>query len=175
MGSSNDDVMKLAAALDQQRDLIRGIQVDQADLPTPCSDWTVTDLVRHIITGTENFARSVRGEDVDWSAAPGPLDVDAAAQFGRAADDLVAATAEAEAAQGVAWQLAEISVHTWDLATALMQPTAALDPELAREGLEFMRTGLTDENRGDAFAPEQSAPDDADPYQQIAAFAGRRV
>jgi hypothetical protein len=46
---------------------------------------------------------------------------------------------------------------------------------VAERGLAFMRANLTPDNRGAAFGPEQTAPDDADAYQQIAAFAGRQV
>jgi hypothetical protein len=38
-----------------------------------------------------------------------------------------------------------------------------------------MAASMTDEMRGDAFAPERPAPADADAYQRIAAFAGRSV
>jgi hypothetical protein len=38
-----------------------------------------------------------------------------------------------------------------------------------------MRQGLTADNRGPVFAPEQPAPPDADAYARIAAFAGREV
>jgi len=38
-----------------------------------------------------------------------------------------------------------------------------------------MRANLTDDNRTPAFGREQPAPDSADSYQRIAAFAGRSV
>jgi hypothetical protein len=38
-----------------------------------------------------------------------------------------------------------------------------------------MRANLTADNRGPAFGPEQPAPADAGPYEQIAAYAGRSV
>ncbi len=71
------------------------------------------------------------------------------------------------------WQCAELAVHTWDLATALGRPTDGLDPEPAERGLAFMRASLTEDRRGPAFGPEQPAPDGADAYRRIAAFAGR--
>ena len=69
----------------------------------------------------------------------------------------------------------ELAVHTYDLATALGRSTADLDPEIAQVGYDFMSTSLTDDNRGNAFRPEQPAPDGADIYQRLAAFAGRSV
>jgi hypothetical protein len=50
-----------------------------------------------------------------------------------------------------------------------------LDPAVAERGLSFMQQGLTDDNRGPVFGPEQPAPPDADAYTRIAAFAGRQV
>ena len=38
-----------------------------------------------------------------------------------------------------------------------------------------MQQMLTPDNRGRAFAPEQEAPEGADPYERLAAYAGREV
>jgi hypothetical protein len=75
--------------------------------------------------------------------------------------------------QGMA--AAELAIHAYDLTTALRATTADLDPEVAEVGLAFMTSSMTDDMRGDAFGPEQSAPADADAYERIAAFAGRSV
>jgi uncharacterized protein (TIGR03086 family) len=72
----------------------------------------------------------------------------------------------------VDWQTAEFALHTWDLARATGQSTD-LDPDVALRGLAFMSGALTPENGGDAFGPEVAVPDDAPPYDRIAAFAGR--
>ena len=66
-------------------------------------------------------------------------------------------------------------MHTSDLASVLSRSTSDLDPEVAERGLAFMRANLTDENRSPAFGPERPEPEGADPYQRIAAFAGRSV
>jgi hypothetical protein len=66
-------------------------------------------------------------------------------------------------------------VHTWDLAAALGRSSGDLDPEVAERGLVFMHANLTNDNRSPAFGPEQPAPDSADAYLRIAAFAGRPV
>jgi hypothetical protein len=39
----------------------------------------------------------------------------------------------------------------------------------------FMSANMTEERRGGAFDPEQPAPDGANAYERIAAFAGRTV
>jgi len=119
----------------------------------------------------------VRGEAVDWSATPS-AGGEPAAQFRSHAEDLLRAVSDDAAPGGpvaVDWQCAELAVHTWDLATAIGRSTGNLDAEVAERGLAFMRANLTDDNRGPAFGPEQPAPEGADPYRRIAAFAGRSV
>ena len=90
-------------------------------------------------------------------------------------DDLVHAWHEIEGdpPTPAQWQVAELAVHTWDLATAIGLPVDGLDPEVAETALGFMRTNRRAELRGQAFSPERLAPPDAGPYAQLAAFADR--
>jgi len=165
----------LHTGLDQVETLIATVAPDDGDRSTPCPEWSVRDLVDHLVLAPQKFARMTRGEDVDWSA-PTPHEDDPVAAFRAHADELRAALAESpDAPPGPDWQCAEVAVHTWDLATALDWPTADLDPEVAERGLAFMRASLTDDNRAPAFQPEQPAPDGADAYARAAAFAGRKV
>src|SRR5918994_1612507 len=145
--------------------------------PTPCPQGRVQDLVDHIVAAPSRFAAIARGRAVDWSATPS-AGHDPAARFRAHADDLLHAVA-GDGAPGspvsLDWQCAELAVHTWDLATAIGRPIGDLDAEVAERGLAFMRAGLTDDNRGPAFGPEQPAPEGADAYRRIAAFAGRSI
>ena len=165
----------LARGLDQLESLVRSVGHDDQGRPTPCSDWTVSDLVDHVVQTPWKFATMVRGEQVDW-AAPTPHVDDPVATYRENAQALRAAWAENPDAQpGADWQCAEIAVHTWDLATALGRSTDTLDPEVAERGRAFMVASLNDDNRSPAFGPERQAPDEADAYTRIAAFAGRTV
>lgn len=166
----------LAGALDQTVVVLANVRDDQLEAPTPCDDWTVAALVDHLVVTPDRFAMMMRGEQPDFAAQPPRVGADRAARFRVAGDTLLALWHEqGGAARGsVDWQLAELAVHTWDLTTATGQSTDRLDPEVARRGLDFMRENLTDENRGEAFGPARPARDDAGPYEQIAAFAGRR-
>jgi uncharacterized protein (TIGR03086 family) len=172
----DDDVAVLRRGLDQLARLLDDVPHTALGSPTPCPQWSVQDLVDHVVAAPSRFAGMLRGEAVDWSATPS-AGGDPAARFRSHAEDLLGAVAGAAPGGPLTpdWQCAELAVHTWDLATALGRSTGDLDPEVAERGLAFMRTGLTDDNRGPAFGPEQPAPDGADPYQRIAAFAGRSV
>jgi len=178
MTNRADEVAVLARGLDQAAALLD--EVPEADLTasTPCADWTVADLVDHLVAAPSRFARMVRGEPVDWAAPTPHVGSGWRDAFRAGGGDLLTAwrdLGDREAPMGPDWQSAEVAVHTWDLSAALGRPTADLDAEVAERGLAFMRANLTAEVRGPAFGPEQPAPEGADAYQRIAAFAGRDV
>lgn len=176
MSNAYASIATLSRALDQVGDVLAAIRKEQLPDPTPCEDWDVAHLIGHVLGSPARFTEAVRGGDPDWSAAPEPATSNSAAQFRSDADDLIHAwhqksDAEAGAAD---WQIAEFAVHTWDLVKATGQDRR-LDPEVAERGYAFMSQALTPENRGEAFDPEVDAPDDVDPYDRIAAFAGRHL
>ncbi|HLM07819.1 MAG TPA: TIGR03086 family metal-binding protein [Blastococcus sp.] len=175
---SDDDPAVLRRALDQLAGLLDDVPGGTLGNRTPCEDWSVQDLVDHIVAAPARFARMVRGESVDWSAPTAPAGGEPAARFRSNADDLLRAVGNPAAPGGgvpIDWQCAELAVHTWDLSSALGRSTGDLDQEVAERGLAFMRASLTDDNRGSAFGPEQPAPEGADAYRRVAAFAGRSV
>ncbi|MGA8977703.1 MAG: maleylpyruvate isomerase family mycothiol-dependent enzyme [Pedococcus sp.] len=175
MDTSRDDLSTLDRGLTQLGALVGAVQPNDLDRSTPCTDWTVRDLLGHVVQGPANFALSVRGGSPDWSAGA-ELPEDWAAAFTAHADDLREAwTQHPETEPGPDFQTAELAVHAWDLATALGRDPAELDPEVAERGFATMSQALTPERRGTAFQPERDAPQDADPYQRLAAFAGRTV
>lgn len=167
-------VLVLSRALDQARAALTTLDPSDLDKPTHCGDWTVRDLAGHLVASPGNFLTMAQGGEVDWSARPDVAEDGWAQHFQDASGRLVehwAGRSEDEA--GLAdWQSAEIGVHTWDLlhATGHSMP---LDPEVAERGLAFLRQGLTDDNRGDAFGPPVDEPEDASPYDRLVAFAGR--
>jgi uncharacterized protein (TIGR03083 family) len=170
------EVAVLRRGLDQLSGLLTELRPEVAAGSTPCAAWTVQDLVDHVVVTPERFARMVRGESIDWSAATPAAGNDPAGAFRSHADDLVRAWADnpdGGGGPGLDWQCAEIAVHTWDLATALGRSTDGLDSEVAERGLAFMENNLTPENRAPAFGPRQPAPEGANAYQRLAAFAGR--
>ena len=180
--TSDSDLALLTVAVAQAADLLDLVDEGGLDGPTPCHDWTVGDLVDHLVNAPGHFTMIMRGEQPDWGAPPEHVGADRADRFRDAGGVLVSgwrATADDASAGSqpspLDWQLAELAVHTWDLGTALGRPTGHLDPGVAERGLAFMRQGLTADNRGPVFAPEQPAPPDADAYARIAAFAGREV
>src|SRR3954453_13811902 len=118
------DLSLLALALDQaSAELGRG-EDSRLDEPTACTDWTVGDLVDHLVNAPAHFAMTLRGEQPDWSAAPEHVGDDRVRRFRAAGDELLdawRAAGHGDPAASLAesspldWQLAELAVHTWDL------------------------------------------------------------
>lgn len=178
MTDATDAVIVLNRALDQMGDMIAAVHEDQLGRPTPCSDWTVGKLLAHVLADPERLLDMAEGGEPDFSTTPAPPDQGWAETFRESADDLIhywhQQGDDAQPAT-VDWQTAEFALHTWDLARALGRRTDKLDPEVAERGYAFMSQALTPENRGGAFGQEQDAPEDAGPYERLAAFSGRTV
>ncbi len=170
-----DDVRVLARALDQAGDVLDHVHAGLLDRPTPCAEWDVAALADHLVATPTSFLAMARGDQPDWSAAPPHVTEEWGPAFRVVGDDLIHWWHEhaREATSSADMATAELALHTWDLARAVGYPLDRLDPEVATRGLEFLRSGLTPDNRGGAFGPEQPAPEGAGPYERLAAFAGR--
>ena len=176
MPDATDAVIVLNRALDQMGDMIAAVHEDQLTRPTPCSDWSVGDLLAHVLAAPERFLEMAQGGQPDFSTNPPPPEHGWAEAFRESADDLIHhwhQQGDDASAGSVDWQTAEFALHAWDLARGLGRRTDRLDPEVAERALAFMTASLTDDNRGGAFGPEHDVPQDAGPYERIAAYAGR--
>jgi len=172
-----DEIRVLMRAIDQAGDVLDHVHAEQLDLATPCADWNVAALVDHLVAAPGRFLTLMRGEQPDWSAAAPHVAESWGPVFRVAGDDLVHAWHEltGDAPVPADMQTVEVATHTWDVATAIGYPVDRLDPEVAERGLAFIRDNLTADNRGPAFGPEQPVDADADPYERLAAFAGRSI
>ncbi|WP_426244936.1 TIGR03086 family metal-binding protein [Nocardioides sp. LHG3406-4] len=176
MTTATEAVIVLSRALDQTGDVLAAVHADQLSKPTPCTDWDVAHLIGHVTGAPGRFLEMLQGEQPDWSTGPEPATEGWAARFRAAADDLIHywhQQGDAADAGQVDWQIAELAVHSWDLATATGQDVDRLDPEVAERGLAFMSASLTDDNRGGVFGAPAAVPDDASVYDRLAAWAGR--
>jgi uncharacterized protein (TIGR03086 family) len=178
--------MDLIDALDETftnaGSVIAGVRRDQYADKTPCTEWTVEDLLNHMIGVVGRIGAAVGG------VAPTPFELgsDPAAQFRELASVALAAwrkpgvfdrTMDVGAGPMPGRVLASINLldtatHTWDLATATGQ-APELPPAVAEVALSASRTIITEALRPGRFGPEQPAPAGASATQQLASFLGR--
>lgn len=188
---TSDPLAVLVRAVGQAGDVVAGIKPEQGDLPTPCRSWSVRELIQHLLHDLEQFTKVAGGGRGDWSSPAAGVEENWVQAYRSRADALTAAWGPAEltgttelpglgevpARTPVDMQVAELAVHTWDLATATGQ-SVDLDPEVAEVGLAFMRKSLAPkfrggEDEGKSFGPEVDPGPDAGPYERLVAFAGR--
>jgi uncharacterized protein (TIGR03086 family) len=178
--------MDLVDALDRTlahaHDVVAGVRPDQYDDKTPCTEWTVRDLLEHMIGVVDGLGAAASGR----APQPFTLGVDPAAQLDAAAtsamvgwrtpgvlDQVVDAGPGPMPGRALASiNLLDTATHTWDLATATGQPSALPD-DVATAALEASHAIVNDELRPGRFGPEVPAPAGATPTEALVAFLGR--
>jgi uncharacterized protein (TIGR03086 family) len=188
-----DALVPLSAALDGAGRLVAAVTAEQWGLPTPCPEWTVRQLVNHVVGGNRLFTRVLRGEplpprdQLGRRAGEDQLGEDPATAYAASADELLAALRAPGALEGtytvpaatlpgpavVHLRTVETLVHGWDLARAIGRPVPFAD-ELAEGELAFSRDllGRLPEGRH-PFGPSRPLADDAPAIDRLAALLGR--
>lgn len=191
-GLAADDPRRLfAEAVRLAGATIAAVPPDRLGDPTPCAEYDVLTLGRHLIAVLRRVAAIGAGEH--WTTtAQVAEDV--------AADDLAAAWTDAAHQVQAVWSdpaileqvlefpfgslpgavamavyTAEVTVHTWDLATATGQQPA-WDPEVVEVALASVTMGVPAEGRGPEmpFDPVVEVPADAPAIDRTVAWLGRR-
>jgi uncharacterized protein (TIGR03086 family) len=190
---TDDPFRPLAAALDGAGQLLADVRAPQWDDPTPCSDWTVRQLVNHLVGGHRLYTRVLSGKPLpppDRVGRRGDVDQlgdDPAAAFRTTAEEMMAAfrrpgvlerthALPAGTLPGPAvvhLRTVETLVHGWDLASATGQAVPFRD-EIAADELAFSEQllGRLPEGR-QPFAPSRPVPDGAPAIDRLAALLGR--
>lgn len=166
---------------------------DDLDLPTPCAEWTLRDLLAHMTTQHHGFAAAARGNGADeqvWHVGPladdpvagyatSVADVDAA--FDQAKDETefllpeMSASTPFPAAQAVSFHLVDGIAHGWDVARAL-GIEVEFDAEALEVGLQIAESVPDGEFRllpGAAFRPVVPAGATPGTLDRIVAALGR--
>lgn len=132
--------------------LLANVRADQLGGPTPCSEWTINDLIEHVVGGNE-------------AIGPGGMSATFKLPLGEVPGQVF-----------IGLRTTDVLTHAWDLAAATGQSTD-LDPELAVERLAAARALVGPQFRGPGkpFADEKPCPRERPPADQLAAFLGRTV
>jgi uncharacterized protein (TIGR03086 family) len=181
----------ITESLDLLRTAASAIDDSQRDAPTPCSDWTVTQVLQHAV-----------GDQLAWAAAIGAGDGPSENPFapsGRldgSVDDLVdpalaVATAAWSAIRGddeavptplpqgalaaptaAAACALDAAVHAWDISAALGQ-TSPLSDELAAQLLPAARAVVEPLRQFGAYAPALPPQPEDDQVAELLRYLGR--
>jgi uncharacterized protein (TIGR03086 family) len=167
-----------AGALDWAATVLDGIRAEQRGNPTPCPEFDVDGLVRHLVATVVKIAAI--GEGADPLQLPSQVDeplAEARAEYERV---WTADTLDREVA--VPWGRApgrmalwgyvnELLVHTWDVAVATGQPVEA-PAGVAEPALAVARMLIPAEREGFPFAPPVEPAPTAGPTERLANWSG---
>ncbi|GAA2975049.1 TIGR03086 family metal-binding protein [Actinokineospora diospyrosa] len=183
----------LHAPRDEFRRRLVHVTPDVFGAATPCPDWTVRDLVNHVIGGDQmtvvlleggTTEAAVQALGADWIGDDDPVVVFAAA--GEALDRAAAVDGVLERVvphpmgpvpghQAVSFRVAEYLVHAWDLARAL-GVDERLDAGLVEQTWEGMR-GLAPVIGGLGMfgsGPSGALDENSSPQDRLLDLSGRR-
>jgi uncharacterized protein (TIGR03086 family) len=185
-----DDLELLESVLGKTADVVEGVEPGDWDKPTPCPDYTVKDLIAHIVGWSASFDAAANGrtppddptsyEATDKSAAEFRLAV--ASIVGGWRDNGMEREVSLVGASGMPAQmvfdmtLMEYLAHGWDLGTATGQKLNYTEDE-AQDILERAKRGpmSNDEYRGEgkSFGHIVDVPDSAPAIDRYVGFMGR--
>jgi uncharacterized protein (TIGR03086 family) len=179
---------QLGRAFDAVAGLISNIRADQWSAPTPCPDWTVRQVVNHLIGMNRVFAALLAGQPPPPRPPADHAEDDPVRAYRDSAAALLAAFGQpgvlerayhgplgtATGAERLQIRLYDLLAHGWDLAQATGQP-ADLPDDLAEQSLAFARTQLAEQARPGRFGPAQTVAEPAPAIERLAAFLGRPV
>ncbi|HSE70797.1 MAG TPA: TIGR03086 family metal-binding protein [Nocardioidaceae bacterium] len=175
--------------------LVNGVRDDQLGGPTPCTRYSLGDLLQHVHGLAEAFTVAGRKEQPAGGSQPPPegdaslLPDDWRAEIAHRLARLVETWADPVAWEGATWIAGfeapasavgitaanEIVVHGWDVARASGQQLVLDDGVLApcREFVAMMSGPGSEEARGDAFGPALPVPAGATALDEVVAGNGR--
>jgi uncharacterized protein (TIGR03086 family) len=168
---------------------------DQWDEPTPCSEWTVGDLVTHIVVGCRMTVALLEGASADEAftaaraAPPVKAQSDFLGEFTSVADAQEAAfrkdgvlshtvhhrIGDIPATQLLEFRTADYALHAWDLARAI-----GADEELAPDLVALLWQGMVPmapmigQTGQFGGGPTGAIGDDAPLQARLLDLAGRR-
>jgi uncharacterized protein (TIGR03086 family) len=184
-----DTVDQIEQAVVMTGGIVDAIAVDAWDRATPCDEWSVRDVVNHVVGGMRIYAAELTGTAAGGAHEDDWLGDDPQSAYRDAAVRVLAAwrTPGAEhclinlsfgqvpAPMAAVIELTEVLVHGLDVAVATQREDlidqdqcAALLATMTAMGVDGFRTpGI--------FGPQAAVDLDALPHQQLLAFLGRTL
>ncbi len=171
--------------------LVDAVEANQWALPTPDTEWTVRDLLNHVVgeelwlpdmlagktiaeVGTK-YDGDVLGDNPQtaWHQATAKAQV-AIAGLKDVESIVHLSFGDTPAREYLVQMLIDRVIHGWDLATAIGADTT-IDPELAQPVYEALVEQAEAWRAGGVFGPKVDVPDSADLQTKLLALSGRKV
>lgn len=179
-----DPIDMYRRAIDRAVAVMRTVTPEQLTLPTPCTEWSVQNLIDHMIGSTAYLRGALAG------LPPSPSIDSSANDFADGAAAVLSGLAEPGAFErvcmsplGFEWTIAhavmgttmDTLIHTWDLATATGQ-SAALDPALVAMCIDVFLPEMPERGReGGLVGAAVAVPADAPAAAQLLGATGRSM
>lgn len=156
-----------------------------------CPDWSVHDLVNHVVNETMWVPPLLRGETIAdvgdrfdgdlissdplgvWRRASGGV-LEAIAEPGTLDRTVELSSGPTTGAKYVAEVLSDQIIHTWDLATSI-DADPVLDPALVNFAREILEPLAEEWRKAGALGPPVDVAGDADEQTRLLALLGRRA
>lgn len=183
-------MLDLRPAAQQTASVAAAVTDAHLDAPTPCTEYSVSDLLAHLSGLSVAFrdaARKVGGSATPEASVSGGLDPQWRIRLPQHLDDLVEAWGTPEAWSGMTKAggidlpgevagvvaLDEIVLHGWDLARATGQ-SYSCDPVTTRAIFDFTQQSAAEtDSRDGIFGPPVDVPADAPLFDRALGYAGR--
>ncbi|WP_028801208.1 TIGR03086 family metal-binding protein [Streptomyces sp. 142MFCol3.1] len=180
-------VEDLARACTSVGDLLAEVRPEQWKEPTPCTEWTMREVVAHLVGMDLVFAAMIEGGPMPERGVDRLGDDPVGAHRSSSASLLAAFSTpgvlarsysgplgSATGAERLQIRLYDLLAHGWDLAQALQIP-ARLPEDLAEQALAFAQAQLSTQSRTGRFAEPRPVEETAPAIDRLAAFLGRPV
>lgn len=182
---------KFRRATDGFDAVLRAVPASEWEAQSPCEEWKALDVAGHVIGILQMVRARAMGEEptVDWLQNRDRTSKDPIGAWTQARDAALAALTPqaldrpvqsglmgtAPLRQLLGLFIGDVTVHTWDLASATGQQVR-LDPELVGDLFATVKAAPPEMLRqSGGFGPEQPAPEGADEQARLLAFLGRKV
>jgi uncharacterized protein (TIGR03086 family) len=185
----------LGPAAREMARVVNAVRDDQLGDPTPCTKYTLGDLLQHVRGLAEAFTLAGRKEQPAGGSKPPPqgdgslLPADWRGEIADWLGQLADAWSDPAAWDGMAWIAGfeapasavgitaanELVTHGWDVARASGQQLSLDEADLApaREFVATMSGPGSEQARGDAFGPALPVPAGASTLDEVIAGNGR--
>jgi uncharacterized protein (TIGR03086 family) len=183
-----DEIELLNSVLDKTADVVAGVSESDWDKPTPCSEYTVKDLVGHMVGWSSSFVAAANGRKPEGDPSAYQASNASAADFRAAVESItegwqtngtnrevsLIGAGPLPAQMVLDMTMMEYLAHGWDLAKATGQTMPYTDEE-AQAILDLAQQNLPVEYRGDGkpFGEIVDVPIAAPVLEQFAGFMGR--